>query len=47
MIAKVRAFVREFPKALADVVRLLNRNRIFIDRTKRHRRISRKRTRSI
>jgi NADH-quinone oxidoreductase subunit D len=33
-IAKVRAFVREFPKALADVVRLLNRNRIFIDRTK-------------
>ncbi len=31
-IAKVRAFVKEFPKAHADVVRLLNRNRIFIDR---------------
>src|SRR5262249_48119246 len=26
--------VREFPKAHADVTRLLNRNRIFIDRTK-------------
>jgi len=33
-IAKVRAFVREFPKAWADVVRLLNKNRIFIERTK-------------
>ncbi len=33
-IAKVRAFVRDFPKAHADVCRLLNRNRIFIDRTK-------------
>ncbi len=33
-IAKVRAFVRDFPKALDDVVRLLNRNRIFIERTK-------------
>jgi NADH-quinone oxidoreductase subunit D len=33
-IAKVRAFVREFPKAHADVCRLLNRNRIFIERTK-------------
>jgi NADH-quinone oxidoreductase subunit D len=31
-IAQVRAFVKEFPKAHADVVRLLNRNRIFIDR---------------
>jgi NADH-quinone oxidoreductase subunit D len=31
-IAKVRAFVKTFPKAWADVVRLLNRNRIFIDR---------------
>jgi NADH-quinone oxidoreductase subunit D len=30
----VRDFVRQFPKAQADVVRLLNRNRIFIDRTK-------------
>jgi len=33
-IEMVRAFVREFPKAHADVTRLLNRNRIFIDRTK-------------
>ncbi len=33
-VAKVRDFVREFPKAHADVTRLLNRNRIFIDRTK-------------
>src|SRR5207248_3328451 len=33
-IAKVRAFVRDFPKALADVVRLLNRNRILLERTK-------------
>jgi NADH-quinone oxidoreductase subunit D len=33
-IAKVRAFVRDFPKAWADVVRLLNKNRIFIERTK-------------
>jgi NADH-quinone oxidoreductase subunit D len=32
-IAKVRAFVKEFPKAWADVVRLLNRNRIFLERT--------------
>ena len=29
-----RAFVRDFPKAHADVARLLNRNRIFIERTK-------------
>ncbi len=33
-IEKVRAFVRDFPKAWADVTRLLNRNRIFIERTK-------------
>ncbi len=33
-IAQVRAFVHDFPKALDDVVRLLNRNRIFIERTK-------------
>src|SRR3954468_18914795 len=33
-IEKVRAFVRTFPKAHADVVRLLNRNRIFIERTR-------------
>ncbi len=32
-IAKVRAFVKEFPRAWSDVVRLLNRNRIFIERT--------------
>src|SRR6266851_714367 len=33
-INKVRAFVRDFPKAYADVCRLLNRNRIFIERTR-------------
>jgi NADH-quinone oxidoreductase subunit D len=33
-VAKVRAFVRGFPAAHADVARLLNRNRIFIERTK-------------
>jgi NADH-quinone oxidoreductase subunit D len=33
-IEMVRAFVREFPKAWNDVVRLLNRNRIFIERTR-------------
>jgi NADH-quinone oxidoreductase subunit D len=33
-IAKVRAFVRTFPRAHADVCRLLNRNRIFIERTR-------------
>jgi NADH-quinone oxidoreductase subunit D len=33
-IAKVRAFVKGFPKTHADVTRLLNRNRIFIDRTR-------------
>jgi NADH-quinone oxidoreductase subunit D len=31
-IAKVRTFVKEFPRAWSDVVRLLNRNRIFIER---------------
>src|SRR5437762_3349252 len=30
----IRKFVREFPKAHADISRLLNRNRIFVDRTK-------------
>jgi len=30
----IRKFVREFPKAHADVTRLLNRNRIFVDRTR-------------
>lgn len=33
-IALVRAFVKNYPKTHADVVRLLNRNRIFIERTK-------------
>jgi NADH-quinone oxidoreductase subunit D len=33
-IAKIRSFVAGFPKTHADLVRLLNRNRIFIDRTK-------------
>jgi NADH-quinone oxidoreductase subunit D len=33
-VKKVRDFVRDFPKTYADLVRLLNRNRIFIDRTK-------------
>src|SRR6202011_1950503 len=27
-------FIRDFPKSYADVVRLLNRNRIFIERTR-------------
>ena len=29
----IRDFVKTFPKALADLTRLLNRNRIFVDRT--------------
>lgn len=33
-IEMIRQFVRDFPKALDDVERMLNRNRIFIDRTK-------------
>lgn len=33
-IVKVRNFVKQFPKTHADLVRLLNRNRIFIDRSK-------------
>ncbi len=33
-IRQVREFVRGFPKAHGDIVRLLNRNRIFVDRTK-------------
>ena len=32
-IRKVRTFVREFPKIHADMTRLLNRNRIFLERT--------------
>jgi NADH-quinone oxidoreductase subunit D len=34
LIQMVRDFVKGFPKAHADVSRLLNRNRIFIERTK-------------
>jgi NADH-quinone oxidoreductase subunit D len=33
-IKKVRDFVKDFPKAHGDVARLLNRNRIFMERTK-------------
>src|SRR6266404_4305813 len=33
-IRQVRDFVKGYPKVHADVVRLLNRNRIFIDRTR-------------
>jgi NADH-quinone oxidoreductase subunit D len=33
-IEKVRDFIKDFPKTHADIVRLLNRNRIFIERTK-------------
>lgn len=33
-VQKVREFVRTFPRTIDDMERLLNRNRIFIDRTK-------------
>jgi len=33
-VQQVREFIRELPKAHADVARLLNKNKIFIDRTK-------------
>lgn len=33
-VRKVRDFVKGFPKTYADMVRLLNRNRIFIERTR-------------
>ncbi len=33
-VEKVRAFCRSFPRTLDDMERLLNRNRIFVDRTK-------------
>src|SRR5258708_1550917 len=33
-IEQVRAFVKNFPRVHADICRLLNRNRIFVDRTK-------------
>jgi NADH-quinone oxidoreductase subunit D len=34
VVDQIRDFCRTFPKAHADVVRLLNRNKIFVDRTK-------------
>ncbi len=34
VIEKIRQFLREFPKTIDDMERLLNRNRIFVDRTK-------------
>jgi NADH-quinone oxidoreductase subunit D len=34
VIEKIRAFLRDFSKTLDDMERLLNRNRIFVDRTK-------------
>ncbi len=34
VIEKIRAFLKEFPATLDDMERLLNRNRIFVDRTK-------------
>jgi len=34
VIEKIRHFLRTFPKTLDDMERLLNRNRIFVDRTK-------------
>ena len=33
-IEKIRDFVKNFPRTLDDMERLLNRNRIFVDRTK-------------
>jgi NADH-quinone oxidoreductase subunit D len=33
-IEMIRQFVRDFPPVIADLKRLLNRNRIFVDRTK-------------
>src|SRR5690606_7645787 len=34
VVEKIRAFLRDCPKTLDDMERLLNRNRIFVDRTK-------------
>ncbi|MCA9151314.1 MAG: NADH-quinone oxidoreductase subunit D [Planctomycetales bacterium] len=34
VIEKIRRFLREFPRTIDDMERLLNRNRIFVDRTK-------------
>lgn len=33
-VERIRTFVKEFPKTLEDMDRLLSRNRIFVDRTK-------------
>ena len=33
-IGKLRAFIKQLPAAIGDVTRLLNRNRIFLDRTR-------------
>src|SRR5262249_14765993 len=33
-VARVRDFINAFPRAHTDVVRLLNRNRIFVERTR-------------
>ncbi|VTR97204.1 NADH-quinone oxidoreductase subunit D [Tuwongella immobilis] len=33
-ISKIRQFVKDFPKPHSELTRLLNRNRIFVDRTK-------------
>ena len=34
VVEKIRAFIKDFPKTLEDMESLLNRNRIFVDRTK-------------
>jgi NADH-quinone oxidoreductase subunit D len=34
VVAKIRTFVKDFPKTHADMSRLLNRNRIFVERTR-------------
>ena len=34
VVEKIRAFIKDFPRTLNDMERLLNRNRIFVDRTK-------------
>lgn len=34
VVEKIRDFLRDFPKTIDDMERLLNRNRIFVDRTK-------------
>ncbi|MBC8353226.1 MAG: NADH dehydrogenase (quinone) subunit D [Planctomycetes bacterium] len=34
VVEKIRSFMKDFPKTLDDMEKLLNRNRIFVDRTK-------------